>query len=106
MTQNETVIPILTVHLREGFFQTAVIVRLNGEERYRSEATTRTQIGLAAMVPLKVPAGNVNVEILFPSLNQSIRTIVPVCTDTHLGIDLDKNSRISWCVQTEPFQYM
>ena len=99
--------PTLTVHLREGFIRTPVILGIDGSERFRSEAvTTRTQIGLAEMIPLEVPAGFINVEITLPSLGRSIRETIDVKTDTHLGIDLDAHGRASVRVQTEPFLYM
>ena len=82
--------PTLTVHLREGFFHVPVVVLVNGQERFRSDSvTTRMQIGLAKMVPLEVEAGKVEVEIMLPSLRQSVRDNVSVSANAHLGVDLD-----------------
>jgi len=99
--------PTLTVHLREGFFRIPVLVCIDGRERFRSESvTTRMQIGLAETVHFEVPAGNVEVEIRFPSLNRSIHETIDVRAETHLGVDLDESGRASLRVQREPFCYM
>ena len=99
--------PTLTVHLREGFSRTPVVVCIDGAERYRNEAaTTRTQIGLADMVTLELSLGDFEVEVRLPSLGRSVRRRISVHGETHLGVDLDESGRASLRVQSEPFHYM
>jgi hypothetical protein len=99
--------PTLTIHLREGFFGTPVVVFINGRQRFRSESvTTRMQIGLAETVAFDVPTGNVDVAIQLSAPNRSIRQILDVRGETHLGIDLDENGLATIRVQEEPYRYM
>jgi hypothetical protein len=98
--------PTLTVHLREGFFKIPVIVRINGEERFRSEAlSTRMQTGLAKLLPVEVEAGNADVEIQLPSLDRTVRNDISVDADAHLGVDLDTDGEPTVRVQATPFMY-
>lgn len=57
----------LTLHLRDGFSSDTVVIRVGGEERWRSrDVTTKLLLGLAEEVPIQVPPGGVRIEVELP----------------------------------------
>lgn len=58
----------LTLHLRDGFASDSVVIRADGEERWRStDVTTKLLLGLADEVPMTVPAEAVRIEVELPA---------------------------------------
>lgn len=57
----------LTLHLRDGFSSDSVVIRVDGEERWRSAGvTTKLLLGLADEVPMVVPDEAVRIEVELP----------------------------------------
>lgn len=99
--------PLLTINLCEGFYQTQAIVYIDNVEIYRAKSvTTRMQVGLADIIKLVVAKGINDLEIKFPDINRSISSKVDLTTDTHLRIDLDNDGNVSLLTQKEPFNFI
>lgn len=60
--------PKLTLHFRETYDSDSLVVRLNGEERYRAESvTTKLLLGYAEIVEIDVHERSVLLEVDVPT---------------------------------------
>ena len=96
----------LNVALQEGFSGQAVVVRVDGEERFRAaDVRTRMQIGLAQAVPVEVEPGRHTVEVVAGEIATSLEVDVP--EQAHVGVSLARSQdRLETRVSDRPFGYV
>jgi hypothetical protein len=96
----------LNIALREGFSGQPVVVRVDGEERFRAgELRTRMQIGLAQEVPVEVDPGRHTVEVVAGDVATSLD--VDVSEQAHVGVSLARSQdRFETRVSDRPFGYV
>jgi hypothetical protein len=96
----------LNIALQEGFSGQQVVVRVDGEERFRADdVRTRMQIGLAQEVPVQVDPGRHAVEVVAGTVTASLEVDVP--GQAHVGVSLARSQdRLETRVSDQPFGYV
>ena len=96
----------LNIALQEGFSGQPVVVRVDGEERFRADdVRTRMQIGLAKQVPVEVDPGRHAVEVVAGDVATSLE--VDVADQAHVGVSLARSQdRLETRVSDRPFGYV
>jgi len=100
-------VPVLRIHLQEGFSGDTVIIRVGGREVARREGvTTLTQIGVADVFDLEVGTEPVSVEteVVTRGIAGAIRIEAPGETG-HVGISVVEGGRLEQKAQKEPYLY-
>jgi hypothetical protein len=97
----------ITVDLQDGFKDDTVVISARGRELLRKEGvTTRFQIGMAKSLQVRVPEGEITLEVEVPTKNRRasvpIDTSKPVC----VGISLTTEGELDVRVQEQPFGYI
>ena len=99
--------PKLTIDLREGFFHTAVTIRLDGREVFRDgDVTTRTQTGLARQIDVQAPSGKATLEVELPKQQQRIQRSIDADLSPFVGLELEDDGSLSVLESAEPFGYV
>ena len=96
----------LNIALQEGFSGQPVVVRVDGEERFRAEEVrTRMQIGLAQRVPVEVAPGRHAIEVVAADVATSLD--VDVADQAYVGVSLARSQdRLETRVSDRPFGYV
>lgn len=95
----------LGIDLQDGFEGDEVIVKIDGEERFRrSDVTTKRVLGLAANAKFEVPDGAVSVEICVPNRGIETRLELDVSGDTYVGVSLE-GGEMPAIVRSKKFGY-
>jgi hypothetical protein len=104
----------LKIDLQDGFRADTVVITVGGYEVARAEdVTSRTQIGFAGSLTVKVPDNEVALNITVPTRRDSdgtspltLRLPLDPAAWPHLGVSIDRHGTITTRVSATPFGYL
>ncbi|WP_222273050.1 hypothetical protein [Modestobacter marinus] len=95
--------PILALHLQDGFDDDEVVVSIDGDIFRRLEhVTTRLLLGYAETLDLDVPSPTCRLEVDLP--RRGLRAGVDVAAPAHVGAGVE-SGHLTLLVHDEPFGY-
>src|SRR6188508_1976768 len=97
--------PMLRVHLLEGFAHDTVVVRVDGTEVHRaSEVSTRQQIGLARSIEVDVAREPVDVQVELPDKNLTGTARVARFDEQHVFANVTRAGQLEVVATTQPLR--
>jgi hypothetical protein len=98
----------ITVDLRDGFHRDEVILSVPGRMVLARESgvTTRTQLGLAKSIELRLPSAAVRIRLDVPTRRTQRDINIPPSRPLWIGISLRDDGEIEVRMQQEPFGYL
>jgi len=98
-------LPVLTIDLQDGYDDDAVVILVDGEEKYRnSSLKTDYAIGLTVSIQIRLPEGTVKLTINIPTHKLHADKRLDVDADIFVGVNI-VNGAISFRVSKERFEY-
>ena len=99
--------PLLHVHLQDGFVGEPVVIRLAGRTlSEKSHVRTRPQLGLAENFELDLPAGHHTLEVTLPERDQTDTIPLDLDRELHLGITIDPDGSLRHRTSEGTFGYL
>ncbi len=96
---------MIHVALRDGFIDEHVVVRLDGDEVFASEAvTTRFQIGLAEEFDCDASGRDAELEIVMPDRDVREVVVLSVTKEIWVGASVEENG-LEVVISDTPFRY-
>jgi hypothetical protein len=100
-------VPLLHVHLQDGFVGEPVVIRLGGRTlSEKSQVRTRPQLGLAEVFELDLPAGSHTLEVTLPKRDQTDTIPLDLDRELHLGITIDADGSLRHRISEGTFGYL
>ncbi len=98
---------LLTIDLRDGFYNDTVVVLADGLEVYRQgNVTTRTMTGFADSMITKLKPGQHSLRVLLLEKEVSTEIKLDIQTPLYLGLEYKPQKGLEYMLQGEPFRYM
>jgi hypothetical protein len=94
----------IEVHFQDGFEHDRASVRVNGDERWSGELTTRTQISFAGQARIEVPDGAAQLTIEVAGRGTASVDLPAAPRPLYVGVSLI-DGRPTCRLQPEPFGY-